>query len=238
MLEIPTMPRCKHRLFKSLKTNYFWPHNGLHSITRPCDSEFDLILQFAGKNFTLSKTDILVPSYLAVDSLGLGGEAFEQCQFQAQPDDPTEDEFGPFTSITYQFGDPLLRNIAMVCYVGPLHPALFAASEASRFSCTFIHYRCSTTETFKIQQLQPLVWASPRGKLPEENYFLEEGEDQIRVLHCSRWRHIAMMHMETSSKMMDNVYRLCKRYNEQGYCLQKRGGACDYLKNASNAAEP
>lgn len=82
---------------------------------RPCDSEFELILQFAGKNFTLAKTDILVPSYLAVDSIDLGGEAFDQCQFQAQPDDPTEDEFGPFTSITYQFGDPLLRNVAMVC---------------------------------------------------------------------------------------------------------------------------
>jgi hypothetical protein len=82
--------------------------------SRPCDSEFDLTLQISGKNFTLSKQDILVPSYLAVDSLGYGGFTTEQCQFQAQPDDPTEDEFGPFTSITYQFGDPLLRNVAMV----------------------------------------------------------------------------------------------------------------------------
>lgn len=80
----------------------------------PCDSDFELILQFAGKNFTLAKEDILVPSYLAIDSLDLGGSTSQQCQFQAQPDDPTEDEFGPFTSITYQFGDPLLRNVAMV----------------------------------------------------------------------------------------------------------------------------
>jgi hypothetical protein len=84
------------------------------TLSRPCDSQFDLVLQFAGKNFTLNKDDLLVPSDLAVDSTELGGEATTDCQFNAQPTDPDSDEFGPYTSITYMFGDSLLRNVAMV----------------------------------------------------------------------------------------------------------------------------
>jgi hypothetical protein len=54
----------------------------------------------------------------AVDSLGYGGFATDQCQFQAQPDQPTPDEIGPGTSITYQLGDPFLRNVAAVFNYG------------------------------------------------------------------------------------------------------------------------
>lgn len=111
MLVILTMLLCKR--VSSQKYDVAGAHV-LVPFLRPCDSAFELILQFAGKNFTLAKEDILVPSYLAIDSLGIGGEADSNCQFQAQPDDPTEDEFGPYTSITYQFGDPLMRNVAMV----------------------------------------------------------------------------------------------------------------------------
>lgn len=80
----------------------------------PCDTPFDLQLQIGGANFTMSKTDFLVPSYLALDSLGYGGDATQGCQFQAQVGRPTRDELGPGTSITYTAGAPFLRNVVSV----------------------------------------------------------------------------------------------------------------------------
>lgn len=81
---------------------------------RPCDSDFELILQIGGTNFTMAKADVLVPSYQANDGVGAGGSATKDCQFQAQPDAPTGDVFGPNTGQTYALGDVFLRNVAAV----------------------------------------------------------------------------------------------------------------------------
>ena len=62
----------------------------------------------------MSKEDFLVPSYNALDSLGYNGFTSQGCQFQAQISEPTPDELGPGTSITYTAGAPLLRNVITV----------------------------------------------------------------------------------------------------------------------------
>jgi hypothetical protein len=89
-----------------------------------CDSAFDLTLQFSGRNFSMSKTDFLVPSGDALDSLGYGGFITTGCQFQAQPNTPTGDELGPGTSITYTAGAPMLRNLITVFDYGNLWNSL------------------------------------------------------------------------------------------------------------------
>lgn len=89
----------------------------------PCDSAFEFILQFSGKNFTMSKEDFLVPSSEALDSANFGGSASTGCQFQAQPSDPTPDEVGPGTSITYALGAPFLRNVISAFDYGNLNDA-------------------------------------------------------------------------------------------------------------------
>lgn len=90
----------------------------------PCDSAFEFILQFAGRNFTMSRQDFLVPSYNALDSLGFGGYTTQGCQFQAQISNPTPDELGPGTSITYTAGAPMLRNIITVFDYGNIWNSL------------------------------------------------------------------------------------------------------------------
>lgn len=90
----------------------------------PCDSEFELILQFTGQNFTMAKEDFLVPSTEALDSANFGGSASSGCQFQAQPHEATPDEVGPGTSITYALGAPFLRNVISVFDYGDLNNAI------------------------------------------------------------------------------------------------------------------
>jgi len=80
----------------------------------PCDSPFDLVFQFGGTNFTLSREDILVPSVAAIDSGNYGGYARTDCQAQMQPFTPTSNEIGPDTSQTHQLGDVFLRNVVSV----------------------------------------------------------------------------------------------------------------------------
>lgn len=73
----------------------------------------------------MNATDFLVPAWAALDTLRLGGRPFniEECQFQAQPNNPYPDEIGPGTSITYQLGDPFLRNVYSVFDYGSLEQA-------------------------------------------------------------------------------------------------------------------
>jgi len=92
-------------------------------LTIPCDTPFDLVFQMGGQNFSMNSTDFLVPSYAALDSLAIGGRAVDNCQFQAQPNRPYGDEIGPRTSITYQLGDPFLRNVYSVFDYGSLEDA-------------------------------------------------------------------------------------------------------------------
>lgn len=76
----------------------------------PCDSAFDLVFQFGGTNFTISKEDVLVPSVAAIDSYNYGGYAANDCQAQIQPFTPTGNEVGPETSQTHHLGDVFFRN--------------------------------------------------------------------------------------------------------------------------------
>lgn len=77
----------------------------------PCNTTFNLVFQFAGRNFTLNKQDVLVPSTAAIDSANYGGYATTDCQAQMQPFTPTANEVGADTSQTYQLGDVFLRNV-------------------------------------------------------------------------------------------------------------------------------
>lgn len=83
----------------------------LQNYVIPCNTTFDLIFQFAGNNFTLSKEDTLVPSEAAIDSGNYGGYATTDCQAQMQPFTPTANEIGDDTSQTYQLGDVFMRNV-------------------------------------------------------------------------------------------------------------------------------
>lgn len=89
----------------------------------PCDSPFELVFQFGGSNFTLSKEDVLVPSIAAIDSGNWGGYATTDCQAQMQPFTPTNNEIGPNTSQTHQLGDVFLRNVISVFDYGDLSNA-------------------------------------------------------------------------------------------------------------------
>jgi len=71
----------------------------------------------------MNATDFLVPSYAALDTLGYGGYAVRDCQVQMQPGEVYPDEIGPGTSITYQLGDPFLRNVISVFDYGSLADA-------------------------------------------------------------------------------------------------------------------
>jgi len=89
----------------------------------PCDTAFDLVFQFAGRNFTLAKEDVLVPSNAAIDSNNYGGYATQDCQAQMQPFTPTSNEIGPDTSQTHQLGDVFLRNVVTSYDYGNLYNA-------------------------------------------------------------------------------------------------------------------
>lgn len=73
----------------------------MQNLVVPCDSPFELILQFSGQNFTMAKEDFLVPSTEALDSANYGGSATSGCQFQAQPGEVTPDEVcgSPFRAV-------------------------------------------------------------------------------------------------------------------------------------------
>lgn len=66
----------------------------------------------SGNNFTMLKEDVLVPSTAAIDSYNYGGYATTNCQAQMQPYQPTQNEIGPDTSMTYHLGQSDQYNSA------------------------------------------------------------------------------------------------------------------------------
>lgn len=88
-----------------------------------CAAPFELVFQFSGQNFTMAKDEMVVPYYNVIDSIAAGGRPTSGCQFQAQVDSPSGDEFGPLTSITYSLGDPFMRNVVTIFDYGNVRDA-------------------------------------------------------------------------------------------------------------------